>query len=233
MPDTDPNNPTNNTPDPNQTPELTIETVSAKDPADIDDKELEFLEKNADTLSDEVADKFNIVKAPKDATPAVRNAPQAPDPNKPADPKAGEGEDDIDPEDEARFDKLFQKRIAAMNIPQVTQKVQEQEITSEVDAFITSNATKIPNVGQYRQAMITWMKDPAYSNVPADRVFYAVAGKDLMKIGAKLERQASTKVKETQTETSTARTEPGKKDWSTASKEEFDAERARVLGRPS
>lgn len=218
-------------------PEVTLDTVSVKELDQLDDNDKKWLEENKDTLDDATADKFGIIKPPKDVTPEVRGGQAAEDasgketkPNKEED----EDEDDIDPEDQKRISKLVNRELAKHKIPQVTQQVQEAQLITEVDEFIRVQADKIPNIGNYRQAILTYAKHPSYSQVPVSAIFNIVAGKDLMKIGAQRERQAAAKAKETRTDSSSSgRADGNKKDWSTASKEDFAAQKASVLGRPS
>jgi hypothetical protein len=94
----------------------------------------------------------------------------------------------------------------------------------------------IPEVGKYRNAMLTYMKDPAYAKIPAKNIFNIVAGNDLIKLGAQKEREAAAKANGTRIESNSGR--PGdnggaKKDWGNASKEEMAAKRAEVFGRPT
>jgi len=59
-----------------------------------------------------------------------------------------------------------------------------------------------------------------------------VAANEMMKIGAAKEREAQGKVDKTKSPGTTVRkTEGGNKDWHTASKEDFEAQRNKVLGR--
>lgn len=65
------------TPDPNtpaETPTITLETVTAKTPDQLDDNDKQWLESNAETLDDEVADKYGIIKPITEVTPVVRGA---------------------------------------------------------------------------------------------------------------------------------------------------------------
>jgi hypothetical protein len=131
-------------------------------------------------------------------------------------------EEEIVPEDEATITKVVQKQLTPFQ-----KKVEEQTNIIEANNFI---AVK-PEFSKYRETIIKHMNHPAYKNIPVDRIAKMVAGDDLMKIGAEREREAQKKVLETKAGGNTTRLTPTGKDWHTATKEEFEAQKASVLGR--
>jgi hypothetical protein len=108
--------------------------------------------------------------------------------------------------------------------------LQEQRDRAEVDEFLSSNKDFTP----YRESILKHLKHPAYSNIPVERVAYMIAGKSLIKLGAKSEREAREKAESSHTPGSNNRpSEPSKTDWSKAPKETFEQKRREVLGMSS
>jgi len=134
--------------------------------------------------------------------------------------KKEEEEEDIDEEDNKRITKIVNKQVGA--------KLSEIENKTEVQAFIAAK----PEFAKYQGVILKYMSHPDYANIPVHNIAAIVASKDMMKIGAAKEREAQKKVAETKTPGTTVRKESGgKKDWHTASKEDFEAQKAKVLGR--
>lgn len=230
----DPNNPAN--PDPNTppvvppvtnpdpappAPQITLETINNKTADQLDDNDKKWLEDNKSTLDDATAEKFGISKEIVVSLDPPVSIPAADD----------EDEDlkNMDPEQRALLEK-----IAAKQTKPLYEKSQLQEVTSTVETFLQQQQTKYgEDMSKYREAIVKHKMTAGYSQVPIANIFKMVAGDDLVSLGARLERQAATKAKETVVDASTARVEPGKKDWSKASAEEIAAEKARVLGRPA
>lgn len=134
--------------------------------------------------------------------------------------KKDEEEEEIDPDDEKRINKIVDKKIGS--------KLTEIENKSEVQAFINSK----PEFAKYEGVILKYMAHPDYANIPVHNIAAIVASKDLIKIGAAKEREAQKKVAETKSPGTTVRkVDGGSKDWRTASKEDFEAQKAKVLGR--
>lgn len=134
--------------------------------------------------------------------------------------KKDEEEEEIDPDDEKRINKIVDKKYGS--------KLTEIENKSEVQAFINSK----PEFAKYEGVILKYMSHPDYSNIPVHNIAAIVASKDLIKIGAAKEREAQKKVAETKSPGTTVRkVDGGAKDWHTASKEDFEAQKAKVLGR--
>lgn len=207
--------------------EITIESItsSVETPEALSTEQKTFLTDHAEELEDEVATKYGIEKPVKEIKPESRPNFDSPTPP----PKDDDAEDD--PEDVKRVN-----RIVAKTITPLQQQLRDSQDQLEVDTFIRDSATKIPDIGKYRSAMLTYMKDPAYAKIPAKNIFNIVAGGDLMKLGAKAEREAANKAGGTRVNSNSARPASGGgqgKDWGNVSKEEMAAKRAEVFGRPN
>ena len=145
-------------------------------------------------------------------TPEVRRA---------RDEKKEESEDEeVDEEDSKRISKIVDKQVGT--------KMTEIENKMEVQAFVVVK----PEFAKYQGVILKYMNHPDYANIPVHNIAAIVASKDLLKIGAAKEREAQKKVLETNSPGQTVRkTTGGQKDWHSASKEDFEAQKARVLGR--
>jgi hypothetical protein len=207
--------------------ELTTESIIAEGVDQLTDEKREFLETHIDELDEETATKFGITKPPQKIEPEVRGG-EGGEVKKKEEGKGDEEEEEILPEDKKVITKVVSEQLSP-----VQEQLRESQNIIEVDTFIRENADKIPNVGKYRSAMLTYMNHPAYAKIPAKNVFRVVAGDDLIKLGAQREREAAAKASGTQVQSSTARpTNSGEKNWATATKEEFLAKKAEVLGHP-
>ena len=131
-----------------------------------------------------------------------------------------EEEDEIDPEDQKRITKVVSKEVGA--------KVQELDNKMEVYQFVTAK----PEFAKYQNQILKYMAHPAYANIPVHNIAAIVASKDLMKMGAAKERETQQKVNQTKNPGNTVRKPSGNTpDWKSASKEDFEAQKAKVLGR--
>ena len=210
----------------NNEPQFNLEEVVEVAPDDLSDDQKTFLESNVDNLTDEQAKSFGLTKTPPPPVePEVRTKPPAKKGEEPPTPP----DDEVDPEDAATIGKVVDKRLKPLQerLEQQNATIQERADAAEVDDLIREK----PEFEQYRGKILTYMKHPAYSNVPAKNIARIVAGDDLMKLGAQKEREAAEEVAKTKGVGGTARKiEGGGKDWLKASKEDFQAERARVMG---
>jgi len=144
-------------------------------------------------------------------------------PKKPEEPTGDEEE--VDPDDKKTISKVVKDELAP--ITEQLSRVKKLENQTEVNAFLAGK----PEFNKYRGVILKYMDHPSYSLVPVQNIAAIVAAKDLQKMGAEKERQANQKAKETQGGGSTARKPTGKTDWLGASKEEFEAQKSKVLGR--
>ncbi len=203
--------------------EITIESITStvETPDALSDEQRTFLNDNAEHLTDEQATKYGIEK------PAAIPEPPALPEVKPETPARKEGDDDVDAEDEAKIAKIIDKRLQGLTATQLNTQRQ-----LDVDSFLAQNTSTLPNVNRYRDAMLKFAVHPNYKNLTAKEIFNIVAGPELMRIGAKKEREAAARAKSTQVNNSSGRSPSGaKKDYLNMSKDDFAAEKARVLGR--
>ena len=130
-----------------------------------------------------------------------------------------EEEDDSDPEDRKRISKIVNKEVGS--------KVIELENKLEVQSLVHEN----PQYAKYQGAILKYMSHPSYSDIPAKNIAKMIAADEMMKIGAAKEREASKKVLETKNPGNNFRKpEGGRTNWLNASKEDYAAQRAKVLG---
>lgn len=203
--------------------EITIESITStiETPDKLSGEQKTFLNEHAADLEDDVATKYGITKPEKKIEPEVR-----PGEEPVVAPK--KDEEEIDPDDEVKISRLVDKKVAPLQA-QLIQRTNE----AEADSFLRNPETlkRYPGADKYREAMLKYMNHPAYSRIPANNVFRIVAGDDLIRLGAEREREATVKAKGTQVNSSSARVPSGQKDWGSASKDEFEAKKAEVLGR--
>lgn len=148
-------------------------------------------------------------------------------PVEPATPESKEEEEGAEGEGMTPSDKKVVSTIITKQLDPVQKRLEEQSNLIETTNFIAAN----PDYSKYRESIIKHMNHPAYRNIPVDRIAKMVAGDDLIKIGAQREREAAQKAASTKAGGSSARIQPSGKDWLTASKDDFEAQKAAVLGR--
>jgi len=136
--------------------------------------------------------------------------------------------DDIDPDDAKTIGAIVEKQISG------TKKViLEQQDKLEVDAFIAEK----PEFAKYKPVILKYMNyvNPetgrkAFESTAIKDLAFMAAGDDLLKIGAKMEREAQAKADATKSGGSPVRkSQGGQTDWGTAPKEAFEAQKQRVL----
>jgi hypothetical protein len=199
--------------------ELNIDDVVALEPDALSAEQKTFLETNKDQLTTDEKTKFGFsVETP---TPTSRSVIQH---NEKSDTGAGaEGGEGTDPEDNKKI-----RGVVEGYMSPILKQQQEQQDRIEINAFIGAN----PDYAKYKGAIESHVKDPAYARIPIDRIAKMVASDDLMKIGARREREAQRKAKETGGNGNSSRNNnPNRKDWSSESKEAFEAKKNEVLGR--
>ena len=133
-----------------------------------------------------------------------------------------EDDDDMDADDKARIDKQISRQLTPLQ-----RRIQDQNDTIEVNDYVMNN----PEMSKYKPVILKYMKHDAYKNIPVKNIASIVAGGDMKKIGAKLEREASQKVKATKKGGSSSRgKDTNKYDPTTSTFAEHEAEMARVKG---
>jgi len=132
--------------------------------------------------------------------------------------------DQIDPDDEKTISKVVKQQLAGVTTQFA--EIQKLKDDAEVTEFIRVN----PEYGKYRNIILKYLAHADYKNIPVYNIAAIVAAKDLQKFGAEKERKAALKAKQTQGGGSTARKAEETIDWYTASREAFEAQRAKILG---
>lgn len=142
----------------------------------------------------------------------------------------GEAEDDESDEDDDVNDedaKLIDQRIEKALTP-LKEKEYENEVKGEIDEFVAKN----PDFKKYTAKALKWAKHPSWRDVPTKQLMHAVAGEDLLKIGANRAKQVADKTKKTKTGAGNAGGSGGTKPVAEMSDEEFEQEIQRVKTQP-
>ena|SRR3990167_970848 len=222
-------NPTDTNPD---TEAPTIESVVEIAPDKLSDDQKTLLREKADDLTDEQKETFKDVLEAKDEKPEdidpekVEIETRTKEPEKKPDDKESEAEEDeVDPEDKKNIGKVVDDKLTDFRgkLDEVD-KIKDQV---EVDGYIRDN----PDFKPYRGVILKHLAHPAYKNIPVKNIAKMVAGDDLLELGAKKEREADQKAKDTQGGGTTIRKPGGGvTDWSRVSSEEFLRKKNEVLG---
>lgn len=129
--------------------------------------------------------------------------------------------EDIDPDDAKTFGTIVEKQTAG-----IKKQLQQAQDKLEVDQFVQDN----PDFAKYKPVIMKYLQHPIYNKIPVKNIAAMVASHDLLKIGAKKEREAQEKANATRTAGTTVRTpSAGETDWSKASKPEFEKKKMEVL----
>jgi hypothetical protein len=130
--------------------------------------------------------------------------------------------EDIDPDDVETIGKIVNKQTAG-----VKKQLQDTQDRLEVEAYIQEK----PEFAKYKPVIMKYLQHPVYGKLPVKNIAAIVASDELMRIGAKKEREVQAKADSTKTGGATARKEGGSQtDWTKASKEEFESQKRKVLG---
>lgn len=98
-----------------------------------------------------------------------------------------EEEDDIDLDDA----KIIDKRVLKAMSPFIQKQMLEED-ESEISSFVKDN----PDFAPYADKVRKFAQHPTRKEMPIKSIFYEVAGDDLLMIGAKREKKAIDKAKE-------------------------------------
>lgn len=184
--------------------ELTLDDVLEVEPADLSDEQKTFLEENKDDLDDEQKERYGFSEE--------------------------SDEDDGDDDKDEDIEPVTRTTAKGKEDDGDDDRIIQIENRVEVDEFVRTN----PEFSKYRDSILKHANHTSYRDIPVDRIAMMVAGKDLVKIGAKKEREAAQKANESKGGGSSTRpTNTGKVDWKSASSEDYEQKRAEVLGRPS
>lgn len=131
------------------------------------------------------------------------------------------GDEIVDPKDKEAVGKVVQEKMAP-----ILERQEELNRKTEINAFLVEN----PSFTKYRESIEAYKNHPNYKNIPVNEIARMVAAGDLMKMGARAEREAARKAASTQSKGSSARPAGGTKDWGSAAKDDYLAKRAEVMG---
>ena len=142
--------------------------------------------------------------------------------------------DEFDEESQKRFNQVVDQKMSTVLQQQGQQDLYNNAV-SDMRNFVAENPDFKPYSGGVQKHLDFVADDGSkpYVGIPAKDLFKIVAGDDLMKIGARRERELQTKAKDTQTKQSPAKkkTPVSKgKDPLKMTTAEFNAKRAEVLG---
>ncbi len=96
--------------------------------------------------------------------------------------------DDADDLSEEKIEKVISKRIAPLE--EATRISVEKSLEAEDKAEAKEYVRLHPEFAPYQAKAEKFMKHPSRRQLPIESIFYEVAGKDLMKIGAARQKQA-------------------------------------------
>lgn len=208
---------------------MDIDEIISKDPKDINDDERRVLEDSKFDLDEDVAARFGLDTTPNVPDPVVRGA----DENDGAEGVSAGDEEET--EDDRILAKTITKHMSPLQkqLERQNALMAEQRSLVEVESFVREDKTGLAS--RYKDAMLKYIK--AYPNVPVSGIFKIVAGDDLMREGARRERRAASKAAATRVNSGNSSVvrnsgEKKGKDWGAASKDDYLAKRAEVLGRP-
>lgn len=211
--------------------ELKLEEVTIVAPEELTEDQTNFLKENTEKLTDEQKETYkdaikkeDEVIDPEKIIPETRTKEEKKEDDKEKKKDGEEDDEDIDPEDDKTIGKIVDRKMKVVS--DQLKDIQGIKDEREVDSFIASK----PEFGKYKPAIMKYLQHPAYKNIPVYNIASIVASKDLQAMGAQKERDAQKKTKDTQVAGGTVRKPGGKVDWHSASKADFDAQRAKVLG---
>lgn len=123
-------------------------------------------------------------------------------------------DDDISPEDEKVVDKIIQRRYGDKFA-----KLEQVEDEKEMDTFLSAN----PDFKAYKQKIWKFWQHPSRNHLPVETVAFEVAGRDLLKIGAKRAQEANNKARQTSSDGASSRgASGGKVDYNSMSDADFE-----------
>lgn len=130
--------------------------------------------------------------------------------------------DDIDADDVKTIGTIVEKQTAS-----VKKALQDAQDRLEIDSFVQEK----PEFAKYKPVILKYLQHPVYSQIPVKNIAAMVASSDLVKLGAKREREAQDRANSTRNSGNPVRrADAGVTDWSKVSKDEFENQKRRILG---
>lgn len=105
-----------------------------------------------------------------------------------ADDEAGDDDEDLADDDA----KIIDKRVLKVLSPFIKKQMQDED-KQEIDTFVSANPDFKPYVAKVQK----FAQHPSRKDLPIESIFYEVAGKDLLKLGAERAKKADDEAKET------------------------------------
>lgn len=135
------------------------------------------------------------------------------------------GGDDGDDDDANDTDpRSIAKKEVAKALAPFAERLEQEEVDTEIATFIQEN----PDFKAFAPKVAKWAQNEAWKGVPIERIFYAVAGKSLLKIGADRTREADKNAKKGRTGGGTGGDEGKRTNWSDAPLNEVGDEIERI-----
>lgn len=202
--------------------ELTLESISTFEPDNLTDDQSAFIKEHAEELDDDQKETFKGVLEPKEEEKDLNPDEIEIETRKTrTNDESDDDDEDLDPEDAKKIEKIVAKRLREEGVTGTKDQI-------EVDSFLRSK----PEFSKYRAVALKYMEHPDYKNIPVHNIMAIVSAKDMQAIGAQKERQASARAKDTQSNKGTAVRQSSKTfDWKNAPRADFEAQKAKVLGR--
>jgi len=135
----------------------------------------------------------------------------------------GDEEDDLAPEDA----KVIDRRVKKILSPFI-QKQMADEDAQEIADFVAKN----PDFKPYVEKVARFAQHESRRYMPIESIFYEVAGKDLLKIGAERGKKADKEAKQTQAGGGSNRGGDTPKNVWDLTPEEFAAEQEKIRNKP-
>ncbi|MCF7898932.1 MAG: hypothetical protein K9L31_03205 [Candidatus Pacebacteria bacterium] len=130
-------------------------------------------------------------------------------------------DNDDDSSDDKDEDKEFITNVVAEKFKPLFEKQIAEEDDIEIKKFISEN----PDFKNYESKARKYISHPSRRNLPIESIFYEVAGKDLMKLGAERQRQADEEARQTQAGGGSNRGESTERNIWDLTPEEFEAQK--------
>ena len=143
-------------------------------------------------------------------------------------------DEDLSPEEESKIAKVIERRYGQQfeKADEIAEENAKAAVSKEVDEFIE----KDPNgkyFKEFKDKITKWALHPSRAKMPITAIAYEIAGPELLKLGAKMAKEADEEALDSKTGGGTARNldTSGKKDiWGLSSKD-FAARQQEVLQR--
>lgn len=136
----------------------------------------------------------------------------------------GEGDDGDDDDANDTDPRSIAKKAVAEALAPFAERLEQEEVDTEIANFVQDN----PDFKEFAPKVAKWSQNDAWKGVPIERIFYAVAGKQLLKIGADRTREADKNAKKGRTGGGTGGDEGKRTNWSDAPLDEVGAEIERI-----